>query len=43
VQVTDRPAGIGEVLLSNEDERALRHPSGGNLPLGVGDLFQRPT
>src|SRR5262249_1217792 len=43
MQVAGRTGGVGEVLLSNEDEGALRQAAGRDLPLDVRDLLQRPT
>jgi hypothetical protein len=43
VDVADRTAWVGEVLLSNEDERALGHRAGGDVVLGLNDVRQGPS
>jgi len=43
VQVALRAAGVGEVLLADEDEGALRHPAAVDLAFAEGDLGEGAT
>src|SRR4029079_17963432 len=38
VDVADRALRVGQILLSDKDERPLRHPTGVHVPLGGGQF-----